>query len=138
MHSTIARPPCTLCRYSIACFAVYIQQILLQYARPFAGSPWSVVPILSKKSCTLARLSAGAALALGDGSRYVGAFRAYGHLVPVWDLAPDTAPEAVEEPAAAFRARLDEALAASGPLTGEQRRARSALVGRQVTLRPGQ
>jgi hypothetical protein len=85
----------------------------------------------------LARLADASALELGAGSRYVGSFRAYGHLVPVWDLAPDTAAEAVEEPAAAFRQRLDDALGTSTALTAQQRRARSALVGRQVTLRPG-
>jgi hypothetical protein len=106
------------------------------------GSRWHLRWVLPEDEDAaldaLARLAARDALGLGDGSRYVGAFRAYGHLVPVWDLAPDTAPEAVEEPAAAFRHHLDEALATSVPLTGDERRARSALVGRQVTLRPGQ
>jgi hypothetical protein len=106
------------------------------------GSRWHLRWVLPEDEDVvldaLARLGASDALGLGEGSRYVGAFRAYGHLVPVWDLAPDTAPEAVEAPAAAFRERLDDALAASVPLTGDQRRARSALVGRQVTLRPGQ
>jgi hypothetical protein len=85
----------------------------------------------------LARLAEASALEVGEGSRYVGSFRAYGHLVPVWDLAPDTAVEAVEAPAVAFRRRLDEALSTTTALTAQQRRARSALVGRQVTLRPG-
>ena len=43
--------------------------------------------------------------------------------------------EQVEEPAAAFRARLDESLAADRPLTGEERRARAGLMSRQLTLR---
>ena len=85
----------------------------------------------------LARLSGDHALDVGEGSRYVGAFRAYGHLVPVWDLPPDTQPEAVEQPAVEFAQRLGEAMAVTTPLTAQQRRARSALVGRQVTLRPG-
>ena len=74
-------------------------------------------------------------LALGPDTRYVGSFRAHGLLVPVWDLPGDREAEALEEPAAALRARLDEALADPGPLTGEQRRARAGLRSRQLTLR---
>jgi hypothetical protein len=106
------------------------------------GSRWHLRWVLPEDEDhaldAFARLAARDAMGLGDGSRYVGAFRAYGHLVPVWDLAADTPPEAVEEPAAAFRSRLDDALATSTPLSSDERRARSALVGRQVTLRPGQ
>ncbi|MCW2607213.1 MAG: topoisomerase [Frankiales bacterium] len=74
-------------------------------------------------------------LTLGDDTRYIGSFRAHGLLVPVWDLPPETEAEAVEAPAAALRARLDEALASTRPLTGEERRARQGLLSRQLTLR---
>ena len=83
----------------------------------------------------LTRLHLAGSLGLGAGSRYVGAFRAHGLLVPVWDLADGTGAAAVEEPAVAFRKRLDEALADSRPLDAEGRRARAGLIGRQVTLR---
>jgi len=89
----------------------------------------------------LARLHAARELGLGDGTKYVGAFRAHGLVVPVWDLAPDAgrpgvaAAASVEEPAAAFRRRLDEALATDAPLTGAERRSRAGLLSRQVTLR---
>lgn len=83
----------------------------------------------------IARLHAAGASSLGDGTRYVGAFRAHGLLVPVWDLAPDAGADAVEAPAAAFAARLDEALATRAPLTYDERRARAGVVSRQVTLR---
>ncbi len=83
----------------------------------------------------MARLNVAGADRLGEGTKYVGSFRALGLLVPVWDLAPGTEAAAVEEPAAAYRARLDEALADDRPLTAEERRARSGLQGRQVTLR---
>ena len=83
----------------------------------------------------LARLSVGGGLGMGDDSRYLGCFRAHGLLVPVWDLAPGTDAPEVEEPAAALRARLDDALAMDRPLTGEERRARSGLLSRQLTLR---
>lgn len=83
----------------------------------------------------LARLSAGGGLGMGPDSRYVGSFRAHGLLVPVWDLPPEAGAADVEEPAVALRARLDEALAAPRPLTGEERRARAGLLSRQLTLR---
>ena len=83
----------------------------------------------------LARLQAGGGLELGEGSRYVGSFRAHGLVVPVWDL--DRERHAMEwaAPAGAFAKRLDEALADDAPLTDTERRARDALAGKQVTLR---
>jgi hypothetical protein len=82
----------------------------------------------------MARLHAAGGLSLGEGTRYVGAFRADGLLVPVWDLPHDPDAEHFEDPAAGFRARLDQALALSGPLSDAERRARSGLLSRQVTL----
>ncbi len=83
----------------------------------------------------MARLAGGDGLSLGEGSRYIGSFRAHGLLVPVWDLPGATEAEQVEGPAAAVRARLDQALADTLPLTAEQRRARSGLLSRQLTIR---
>jgi hypothetical protein len=40
----------------------------------------------------------------------------------------------MEGPAAALRARLDETLASDRPLSSEERRARSGLLSRQLTL----
>ena len=68
-------------------------------------------------------------------SRLVGMFRAHGLLVPVWDLEVGTGAEALEEPAAAFRTALDEALADTAPLSSEERAARNGLANRQVTIR---
>lgn len=82
----------------------------------------------------LARLSVAGGLSLGPQTRYVGSFRAHGLLVPVWDLPHEAEAATVEEPAAALRVRLDEALT-GGPLSSEQRRARSGLLSRQLTLR---
>src|SRR5690606_3908202 len=83
----------------------------------------------------LARLHAERASGLDEGSRFVGAFRGCGILVPVWELARGTEATDVEAPAAAFAPRLAEALASTDPLTPEQRRARAGLVSRQVSLR---
>jgi hypothetical protein len=82
----------------------------------------------------LARLSVARALSIGPDTRYVGSFRAHGLLVPVWDAPLDREPAAMEEPTAALRARLDEELASDRPLTGDERRARSGLLSRQLTL----
>jgi hypothetical protein len=87
----------------------------------------------------LVRLHVTGELALTDGKeqigKYVGAFRADGLLVPVWDLAEGTGAAAIEAPATAFRTRLDTALADDRPLDAAGRRARAGLIGRQVTLR---
>jgi hypothetical protein len=83
----------------------------------------------------LARLQARGELGLGAESRYAGAFRAHGLLVPVWDLDRDMHPKEWEAPVAEFAARLDKALAQDAPLTDAERRARDALAGKQVTLR---
>jgi hypothetical protein len=83
----------------------------------------------------LARLHAASATSLGAGTRLLGAFRACGLLVPVWDLDLSLAGADYEEAVAAMAVRLDQALALRGPLSAEERRARSGLLSRQVTLR---
>lgn len=83
----------------------------------------------------LARLHAVGATSLGENTRYIGSFRAHGLLVPVWDLAPGSTADDVEDSAAAFSQRLDEALATDTPLTADERRARAGVVSRQLTLR---
>ena len=83
----------------------------------------------------LARLAAADSLDLGEGSRYVGSFRAHGCLVPVWDLDREAHPSEWDEPVTVFAARLAQALAVEAPLTGVERRARDGLLGRQFTLR---
>ena len=83
----------------------------------------------------MARLSAAHALALGEGTKYVGSFRAHGLLVPVWDLPVGMVAADCEDPARALRERLDAELAAPRPLSDDERRARSGLLSRQLTLR---
>ncbi|WP_420111971.1 DUF5926 family protein [Pseudactinotalea sp.] len=83
----------------------------------------------------LARLHADRASAFDDGSRFVGAFRSCGILVPVWELTPGAEAADIEKPVAAFAPTLEAALASTDPLTPEQRRARAGLVSRQVSLR---
>jgi hypothetical protein len=83
----------------------------------------------------LARLYAASATSLGEGTRLLGAFRACGLLVPVWDLDPAIAGRDYEDALGKMAVRLDEALGQTSVLNGEERRARSGLLSRQVTLR---
>jgi hypothetical protein len=83
----------------------------------------------------LARMHVASATSLGEGTRLLGAFRACGLLVPVWDLDPQMSAGDYEEALARIAARLDGALAQGGALNTEERRARSGLLSRQVTLR---
>ncbi len=83
----------------------------------------------------LARLSASGQILLGEGTRYAGAFRAHGLLVPVWDLPADTPAADWTAPAAEFQTRLEAALASTETLTADERRARAGLLSRQITLR---
>ena len=83
----------------------------------------------------LARLHAAGEDSVADGSKLVGMFRAHGLLTPVWDLPSGTGAADLEEPAVAFRTRLEEALADRSDLCPGEREARSRLATQQVTLR---
>lgn len=82
----------------------------------------------------LARLHAAGASSLGEDTRLVGSFRAHGLTVPVWDLPSAMSAGDCEKPAEEFAERLARALEASEPLTAQERKARSGLTNRQVTL----
>ena len=90
-------------------------------------------------TATLARLHADSGLGgeagLGSGTRFLGAFRADGLLVPVWDLDPELEADAYESALEAFAGRYRQALADDSPLSADERRARAGLVSRQLTLR---
>jgi hypothetical protein len=98
----------------------------LRWVRPEAEEP-----LLD----ALARLRAAETLTLGEGTRYAGAFRAHGLVVPVWDLPADAPAADWAQPARDFEERLTAALASSAPLTSDERRARAGLLSRQITLR---
>lgn len=83
----------------------------------------------------LARMHAAGKLTLGEGSKFAGSFRTHGLLVPVFDLDNEMHPDEWTTPCATFEADLVAALAETGDLTGEQRRSRDGIRGRQVTLR---
>lgn len=83
----------------------------------------------------LARLAAAGESELGAGNKLLGAFRAGGLLVPVWEVPADTEAAEHEDELAAMQERYRAALAQDEPLTPDERRARAGLTSRQVTLR---
>ena len=83
----------------------------------------------------LGRLLARDEAGLGPDTKLIGTFRAHGLLVPVWDLAPGAEAPSIEEPVTELKKRLDTALAQTSDLSDDERRARSSLAHRQVTLR---
>jgi len=89
----------------------------------------------SKLFTALARLQAAGAARMGEGSRFVGAFRACGIAIPVFEVPDGVGPDEVAADAAALAAAVTEALAVTTALTPEERRAREGLVSRQVTIR---
>lgn len=83
----------------------------------------------------LARVMASDESLLVDGSRLLGAFRASGLIVPVWEVPGDREASDFTEGTVAMGRRLDAAVASADPLDAAERRARAGLVNRQVTLR---
>lgn len=83
----------------------------------------------------VARLHAKRDSGIGEGTKYVGSFRAEGLTIPVWDLPKGFGADGVSKGADEFRARFEAALESIEPLTALERRARGGIVARQVTLR---
>ncbi|WP_136194309.1 MULTISPECIES: DUF5926 family protein [Actinomyces] len=81
-----------------------------------------------------ARIHAARASDLEEGARFLGAFRACGLAIPVWELVPGTEAEELTEPMRAMAQRLEAALAEDGPLDAEARRAKAGIISRQVNL----
>lgn len=83
----------------------------------------------------LARVQSKGTANMGDGSKFVGAFRACGLAIPVFQVAPESTAAELAEPAAALQQALREALKDKTPLDPDQKRIRAGLVSRQVTIR---
>ncbi|MGB3827152.1 MAG: DUF5926 family protein [Ornithinimicrobium sp.] len=83
----------------------------------------------------LARLQAAGEHTLGEDTSLLGAFRAAGVLVPVFEVDPQV--PAAQHGAAlqAIQERYAAALEISDTLTADERRAREGIISRQVTLR---
>lgn len=83
----------------------------------------------------LARLHVADAGRLVPDSRFLGAFRAGGLLVPVWEVDRATEPASLADPVAELALRLADALGSTAALSPDERRARNGILSRQVTLR---
>ncbi len=83
----------------------------------------------------LARLHAAGEDSLGAGTRLIGMFRTLGLVCPVWELPFDTGAVEITPALADLKTRLFDAMADGTTLSGDERRARSGLATRQVTLR---
>ncbi len=69
------------------------------------------------------------------GGKFIGAFRACGISIPVWELPRGTEAAEVEDAASEFLPTFRTALDSDAPLDADERRARAGIVARQVTLR---
>jgi len=81
-----------------------------------------------------ARIYAARESDLEEGARFVGAFRANGLAIPVWELVPGTEAEELTKPLQAMGKHLEAALADTSPLSPEVRRAKAGIISRQVNL----
>ncbi|CAM2750116.1 DUF5926 domain-containing protein [Actinomyces slackii] len=81
-----------------------------------------------------ARVHAARESDLEEGARFIGAFRACGLAIPVWELVPGTEAEELTRPLQAMGQRLEAALAQDGPLDAAARRAKAGIISRQVNL----
>ena len=81
-----------------------------------------------------ARVHAARESDLEEGARFVGAFRACGLAIPVWELVPGTEADELTEPMRAMAERLEAALADDAPLDAAARRAKAGIISRQVNL----
>lgn len=83
----------------------------------------------------LARLQASGEHTLGEGTTLLGAFRAAGLLVPVFEVDPQVPAAEHGSSLVAIQARYAGALERSETLNADERRARDGIISRQVTLR---
>lgn len=102
-----------------------MQRLFLRWVRPEAQDT-----VLN----AIARLQNRRELNFGE-ARFVGAFRALGLLIPVFELADGVEADDLAAPLAEFAQKLDAAISDETPLDPEERRAKAGIISRQVTLR---
>lgn len=83
----------------------------------------------------LVKLHAAGHLTLGEGSRYAGLFRAYGRIVPVFEVELGEPAEYWQAALDALGERIAEAIEDKSALTAEERKSRNLLNSRQITIR---
>ncbi len=73
-------------------------------------------------------------LHLGEGTKFAGAFRTHGVVVPVWDLDPSVSPESYGNALVALNGEIEAEYANDAQLTAEERKQLDNIKSRQVTM----
>ena len=71
---------------------------------------------------------------LGEGTKFAGAFRTHGVVVPVWDLDPEVAPESYKEALESLNAKIEAEYANDAQLNADERKQLDNIKSRQVTI----
>ncbi|MGB5953624.1 MAG: DUF5926 family protein [Ornithinimicrobium sp.] len=96
---------------------------------------WLLAEDEDDATIAMARLQAAGEHTLGDGTVLLGAFRAAGLLVPVFEVDTDIPSAEHADALQAIAQRYADALTVTDSLTPSERRARDGIISRQVTLR---
>ena len=82
----------------------------------------------------LARIAARGELNLGNGTKFAGAFRTHGLVVPVFDLDPSVEAGSYEEALTALNKQIEAEYANDAALTADERKQLDNIKSRQVTI----
>ena len=82
----------------------------------------------------LARIAARGELNLGEGTKFAGAFRTHGLVVPVFDLDPSVDAGSYEEALAALNKQIETEYSNDAALTADERKQLDNIKSRQVTI----
>lgn len=82
----------------------------------------------------LARIAARGELHLGEGTKFAGAFRTHGIVVPVWDLDPQVAPASYVDALVALNEKIVAEYSNDAQLSAEERKQLDNIKSRQVTI----
>lgn len=88
----------------------------------------------NKILAALARVAARGELNLGEGTKFAGAFRTHGVVVPVWDLDPAVAAESYDDALVALNKEIEAEYANDAQLSAEERKQLDNIKSRQVTI----
>ena len=82
----------------------------------------------------LARIAARGELNLGEGTKFAGAFRTHGLVVPVFDLDPSVEAGSYEEALTALNKQIEAEYSNDAALTADERKQLDNIKSRQVTI----
>lgn len=82
----------------------------------------------------LARIAAAGELHLGEGTRFAGAFRTHGVVVPVWDLDPSVDAASYADALKTLNAKIEAECTNDAQLSADERKQLDNIKSRQVTI----